>query len=659
MKHGFISVAAATPKIKVADPAYNAAQIITLIKEADEKNIKMIVLPELCVSAYTCGDLFMNQTLLASAENALLAVAEATENMNILAVVGVPLRHLGKLFNCAAVISKGMILGVVPKSSIPNYGEFYEYRYFSPAPEGNSHIKIGEIICPFGTKLIFECRQANDFCAAVEICEDTWFMQNTSRSHAAAGAAIIAGLSASIESIGKDEQRRRTVKGKSSQLICGYIYSNSGEGESSTDLVFSAHNIIGERGTVIAEAAPFSGSGVITSTEIDVERVMSERKRITTYPAQNKEGYQTIYFDTDMTETKLTRKISARPFIPSDKDGITERCLRILEIQSRALVQRICRSFDEGAVIAVSGGLDSCLALLVTVRAMDILNRSRKNITAISMPCFGTTQRTKNNAEILCRELGVTFKTIDITEAVKVHFRDIGHDEGNFNSVFENAQARERTQVVMDTANAAKSLAIGTGDLSELAVGWTTYNGDHMSMYGVNASVPKTLVKHIVNYSADEYEAKGEANLAAVLRDILATPVSPELLPSADGEISQKTEDIVGPYDLHDFFLYHTVRFGSSPEKIYRMARHAFKDEPEYPPDIILKWLKIFTKRFFSQQFKRSCMPDGPKIGSVDLSPRGGWRMPSDASSDVWMTEIENIFASNTKNSILTIDNIN
>lgn len=646
MKHGFISAAAATPKIKVADPEYNSGEIIRLIKEACNKNIKLIVFPELCVSAYTCSDLFLSRKLLSSSENELLNIAESTKSLDILVIVGVPLRNMGKIFNCAAVISKGEILGIVPKSNIPTYAEFYEYRHFTPAPDKNTVIEIGGTPYPFGAKLLFRCRQMRDFCVAAEICEDMWVPSHPSISHATAGATIIANLSASDELIGKDEYRRLLVKSKSSQLICGYIYADAGEGESSTDLVFSAHNLIGENGTLLAESIPFETfgqNGAIISTEIDIERIMSEREKITTYPKQDNDGYETVYFDTELTETKLTRKIEPRPFVPSDKSERTARCMRILDIQSRGLVQRIERSFDDGMVIAVSGGLDSCLALLVSVRAIDILKRDRKNITAISMPCFGTTERTKTNAEILCTGLGVTFKTIDISEAVNIHFRDIGHDPQNFNVVFENSQARERTQIVMDTANATKSLGIGTGDLSELALGWTTYNGDHMSMYGVNASVPKTLVRHIVSWCADDYESKGETQLASVLRDILATPVSPELIPPKDGEISQKTENIVGPYDLHDFFLYYTVRYGFTPSKIYRLALYAFKDEPEFTPEIILQWLKVFTKRFFSQQYKRSCMPDGPKVGSVALSPRGDWRMPSDASSNVWLTELESL----------------
>ena len=642
MKDGFIRVASSSPAVRVADTQYNSDRIIELIKKAHADGAKILVMPELCLTGYTCGDLFRHQKLISGVYNAIKKIADATNGLEILVFFGAPVLNYGKLYNCAVAVSDGEILGIVPKSNIPNYNEFYELRHFTPAPENNGYIEINGESVPFGTKLLFRTDDMPDLCVAAEICEDLWVPNTPSSAHACAGANVIVNLSASDETVGKDEYRRILVQSKSAQLMCAYIYADAGKGESTTDLVFSAHNLIGENGNIVAESEPFADDSY-TASEIDIQKLCGDRRNINTFPPMNsyENGYTDIFFTLPLSETKLTRKINPRPFIPSDSTDRAKRCRHILDIQAHGLIQRIERSFSDGAVVAVSGGLDSCLALLVTVRAFDKLGRDRSKITTVSMPCFGTTKRTKSNSETLCNLLGTTFRCIDIAEAVNVHFRDIGHSEENHNVVFENSQARERTQIIMDIANGNNSLVIGTGDLSELALGWATYNGDHMSMYGVNASVPKTLVRHIVSYCADEAEENGNSELSKVLRDILATPVSPELLPAKDGEISQKTEELVGPYDLHDFFLYNLLRYGFSPSKIFRLACAAF--EGEFDKKTILKWLEIFTKRFFSQQFKRSCLPDGPKVGSIALSPRGDLRMPSDASSALWLDEIKQI----------------
>lgn len=635
MRQGFVKTGVCTPEVRVADCVFNAYNAAALIKNADSEGSAVVVFPELGLTGYTCGDLFLQQTLLDGASDALLWLCDETRETETVAVVGLPLPNRGKLYNCAAVIQKGKILGIVPKTAVPNYNEFYELRHFSPAPKDNATIKIGGCDYPFGTKLLFSCDELPELVLAVEICEDLWQPAPPSVSHAIAGATIIANLSASDEVVGKSNYRRVLVTGQSSRLICGYLYCDAGEGESTTDMVYSGHNLIAENGVILDESTLFKNK--LTLSEIDVYRLMFERRRITTYPACEDDGYMKIGFSLPLRETTLTRKIDSRPFIPEDNSDRAARCEEILAIQANGLKKRLAHSGAKTAVVGISGGLDSCLALLVSVSASDLLGRSRQSVVAVTMPCFGTTSRTKHNAMKLSELLGVTLREIDITEAVKLHFKDIGHDISNKNVVFENSQARERTQVLMDIANQTNGLVVGTGDLSELALGWATYNGDHMSMYGVNASVPKTLIRHIVRYAADT----GDAGLKAVLYDILDTPVSPELLPAEDGKIAQKTEDLVGPYDLHDFFIYNMVRWGFTPAKMFRLAVYAFTGE--YDGTTILKWLKVFYRRFFSQQFKRSCLPDGPKVGSVTLSPRGDWRMPSDACASLWLDEIEEL----------------
>ena len=637
MKHGFIKTAAATCEIRVADCAFNVTSIKEAMQRAYDSGAKLLVLPELCITGYTCGDLFLQQPLLKAAEHALFQLAEASEAMEMLCVVGLPLVYRTKLYNCAAVLYNGEILGVVPKTNIPNYSEFYEQRHFSPAPKENGEIVLQGKRIPFGTKLVFACESVPEFVLGVEICEDLWVPQPPSAIHALAGATVIANLSASDEVIGKADYRRMLVSSQSARLICGYVYADAGFGESTSDLVFSGHDLIGENGTILQESGLFE-TGVYFS-EIDVQKLAAERRRTTTFLADVAEGYQIIPFNLDLQETKLTRLVARRPFVPDNAETRAQRCEEILAIQVEGLKKRISHTGCKTIVVGISGGLDSCLALLVMERAMNQLARPMEDIVAVTMPCFGTTKRTRSNAELLCEALGVTLRTIDIADAVNQHFKDIGQQEDCYDVVFENAQARERTQILMDVANQCGGLVIGTGDLSELALGWATYNGDHMSMYGVNASVPKTLVRHIVRYVADSAES---GMLKTALYDILDTPVSPELLPAQqDGTISQKTEDIVGPYDLHDFFLYYMVRFGFSPEKIFRLCTYAYAGE--YEKKTILHWMKTFYRRFFSQQFKRSCLPDGPKVGTVTLSPRGDWRMPSDASARIWLDEVEKL----------------
>lgn len=635
MKDGFIKVAACTPDIRVADCAYNADSIIKCARELAGQGVGVAVFPELCVTAYTCGDLFTQSTLLSSAVDALELIARETSGLPVLFAVGLPLKHEGKLYNCAAVLCSGRILGVVPKTHLPNYGEFYERRHFAPAPAQNCAISVCGCNVPFGADQLFCCSQMENLCVGVEICEDLWALQTPGTRHAMAGATLLLNLSASDETVGKADYRRTLVLGQSARLVCGYAYADAGAGESSTDMVFAAHNLIAENGVMLSESEPFE-NGLCVS-EIDVNRLAMERMRMTTYPAQKSDGYARVMFALDGRETVLTRQFSPTPFIPAQPQARESCCADILRIQSNGLKKRLEHSRAKTAVVGVSGGLDSALALLVAVRAVDLLGRERSDVIAVTMPCFGTTARTKNNARLLCEQLGASFREVNIAAAVERHFEDIGHDAAKLDVTYENSQARERTQVLMDIANATGGLVVGTGDLSELALGWATYNGDHMSMYGVNASVPKTLVRHLVAYEAAH---TSDEKLSAALRDILDTPVSPELLPPADGgEILQKTEDLVGPYELHDFFLYYAVRWAFSPLKVLRLARIAFAGN--YSGEVILKWLKSFYRRFFAQQFKRSCLPDGPKVGSVALSPRGDWRMPSDAVCDAWLRELD------------------
>ncbi len=637
MRDGFVKVAAASPEIRVADCEFNAASVCGAIEEAAELGVKLLALPELCVTGYSCGDLFFQKALLTGASGALKKICAATEKHSLLAVVGAPVVRGTKLYNCAVFIYKGEILGVVPKSHLPNYNEFYEKRQFTPAPAENGTVEIEgfDRPVPFGVKLLFACRELPGLKIAAEICEDLWSVLPPSVSHAAAGASIIINISASNEIIGKAAYRRDLVAGQSGRLVCGYVYADAGEDESTTDLVFAAHNLIAENGVVLAESPRFTRG--ITVSEIDVERLLSERKKMTTFPAADETGYTVIPFSMPLSETALTRPFSPTPFITKSAGEREKNCEDILKIQSFGLKKRLVHSGAKTAVVGISGGLDSALALLVSVRAMDMQGRPRTDIVAVTMPCFGTTKRTRTNAETLCKNLGVTFKKIDITKAVRRHFADIGHDEAVRDVTYENAQARERTQVLMDIANQTNGIVVGTGDLSELTLGWATYNGDHMSMYGVNCSIPKTLVRYLIDYEAKRIDGK----IGETLADILATPVSPELLPPKEGEICQKTEDLVGPYELHDFFLYYAIRWAFPPKKVYRLARYAFNGI--YDDETILKWLKTFYRRFFAQQFKRSCLPDGPKVGTVSLSPRGDWRMPSDASGALWLRELEEL----------------
>ena len=636
MRQGFIRVAAATPKVVVADPSENAERIVALAKETAGWGAKIIVFPELCITAYSCGDLFLQETLLAEAKRALLSVAAQTRELDALIFVGLPYEHLGKLYNVAAALNKGKILGLVPKTFIPNYGEFYEARHFAKGMQQVEQTCFGpDMELPIGTNQIFCCSSMPELRVAAEICEDLWTPQPPSIAHALAGANVIVNLSASDETTGKDRYREALVAGQSARLLCGYIYASAGDGESTQDVVYSGHNIIAENGTVLKEAKRFVNETVCT--EFDIFRLNTERRKMTTFE-RKQENYVNQMFDLKMEETKITRFIDPAPFVPDSKVDRDRRCEEILSIQSMGLKKRLEHTHAKNAVVGISGGLDSTLALLVTVRAFDLLGMDHGQITAVTMPGFGTTDRTYENAVKLIRCLGAEFREINIGDAVRVHFRDIGQDEQVHDVTYENGQARERTQILMDIANKNGGMVIGTGDMSELALGWATYNGDHMSMYGVNASVPKTLVRHLVHYYADTC---GQEELRAVLLDVLDTPVSPELLPPEDGKIAQKTEDIVGPYELHDFYLYYILRFGYAPSKIYRLAKIAF--DGVYDKETILKWLKTFYRRFFAQQFKRSCLPDGPKVGTVAVSPRGDLRMPSDAVASVWQRELETL----------------
>ena len=639
MNYGFVKVAAITPDIKVADCEFNANEIINKINETSKEKAAVMVFPELCITGYTCSDLFLQKPLLDSAAKQLEKIAESTGSIDALVFVGLPYMNKGKLYNVGAALYKGEVLGFVPKKNIPNYAEFYETRHFA---KGNEEVEFVDFMgkkVPFGTNILFNCTTMENFVVAAEICEDLWVPAPPSIRHSMAGATIICNLSASDENTGKDVYRRQLVNGQSARLFCGYIYCSAGEGESTTDLVFSGHNIIAESGTTLAETKRFKNSTAIS--EIDIEKLVSERRKMSTYIMLDKEEmdkYHIVDFALENSEIVLTRKINNAPFVPSNELERTKRCEEILSIQSMGLKKRLICAHAKTAVIGISGGLDSTLALLVTKRAFDLAGMDAENIIAVTMPGFGTTDRTYDNAVNMIKKIGATLKEISISEAVIKHFEDIGHNKEVHDVTYENSQARQRTLLLMDLANEYNGIVVGTGDMSELALGWATYNGDHMSMYGVNASVPKTLVRHLVGYYADTLEDK---ELRAVLYDVLDTPVSPELLPPKDGDISQKTEDLVGPYELHDFFMYNILRFGYMPEKILYLAENAF--EGQYEREVILKWLKVFYRRFFAQQFKRSCLPDGPKVGSVAVSPRGDLRMPSDASATVWLDRLENI----------------
>ena len=609
------------------------------MKQAWGEHAKIIVFPELCLTGYTCGDLFLQNSLLQEARHQLSVILQATRELDIIAFVGLPWQEGGKLYNVAAAVHRGKLLGLVPKTNIPNYSEFYEARHFVSGSRKPVWVSWEGGKVPFGSGLLFVCTTMPGLTLAAEICEDVWVPCPPSIDHACAGATVIANCSASDETVGKDVYRNSLITGQSARLICGYIYANAGEGESTQDLVFGGHNIIAENGTSLAVSKRFT-SGVIYG-DMDLERLAAERRRLTTFPAASegcREDYVSVEFALEAEELRLNRFIDPSPFVPRDTGERDKRCEDILSIQAMGLKKRLEHTGSTRAVLGISGGLDSTLALLVTARTFDMLGISRDHICAVTMPCFGTTDRTYRNACTLTGKLGAELREVNIKDSVLAHFRDIGQDPSNHDVTYENGQARERTQVLMDIANQINGMVVGTGDMSELALGWATYNGDHMSMYGVNASVPKTLVRHLVRYYADTC---GEKELQAVLYDVLDTPVSPELLPPENGVIAQKTEDLVGPYELHDFFMYYILRFGYSPSRIFRMALHGFGKE--YERETILKWLKVFYRRFFSQQFKRSCLPDGPRVGSVSVSPRGDLRMPSDASSRLWLKEAEEL----------------
>lgn len=634
MKNGFVKVAAATPDIRVADVEFNTQNIINAMEEAQKNGAKILVFPELCVTGYTCSDLFDHSVLLKASRKALLEIAENTNDKDMLVFVGAPLEVNGKLYNVAAAMNQGEIIGFTTKTFLPNYGEFYEMRQFNPGPQTVREITFEGKKIPFGPQILFQAEGMEELVVAAEICEDVWSPIPPSIQAALEGATVIVNCSASDETIGKDTYRRALISGQSARLISGYIYANAGEGESTTDLVFGGHNIIAENGTVLKESSRYVNE--IIYSELDLQRITGERRKNTTFQPLDEETLVRVPFTVEETKTFLTRTFPKKPFVPSDEQTRAQRCEEILTIQAMGLKKRLAHTNARTAVVGISGGLDSTLALLVTARAFDMLGRDKKDIIAVTMPCFGTTDRTYQNACEMSKKVGATLIEVPIADAVNVHFRDIGHDPEDHSVTYENCQARERTQVLMDIANKTWGMVIGTGDLSELALGWATYNGDHMSMYGVNASVPKTLVRHLVKYAADDTK---DGALKNVLYDVLDTPVSPELLPPKDGDIAQKTEDLVGPYELHDFFLYFMLRFGYEPSKIFRIACMTF--DGEYDKETIFKWLETFCRRFFSQQFKRSCLPDGPKVGTVALSPRGDWRMPSDACVAVWMKDLE------------------
>lgn len=641
MKYGYVKVAAATCDIKVGDVTFNADKIIENIDKALEKKVEAVVFPELSLTGYTCSDLFWQTEMLNKVYEEIIRIAKHTSGKNIVAIVGIPFEALGKLYNCAAIITNGKVIGLVPKKNLPNYSEFYEARHFTPGfkdalkvtfPGQNEEVLMG-------MNIIFKDKNMSSFTFAVEICEDLWVPKAPSVNHALAGANIIFNLSASDEITGKSSYRRELVSSQAARLVCGYVYADAGEGESTTDLVFAGHNIIAENGRILKESERFKNEMIIA--DIDMDRIVNERRKMTTYsPNPEKYIYSKVEFEIQENECVLEDKIFQNPFVPDNMDKRNERCNEILTIQSMGLKKRIAHTNAKSVVVGISGGLDSTLALLVAVRAMDALKRDRKDILAVTMPGFGTTDRTYDNAVTLIKNLGATFLEISIKDAATKHYEDIGHDINVHDVTYENVQARQRTLYLMNLANEHGGFVIGTGDLSELALGWATYNGDHMSMYGVNASIPKTLVRHLVKYYADTC---GNEELEKTLLDVLDTPVSPELLPPKEnGNISQKTEDLVGPYELHDFFMYYMLRLGYGPEKIFFLANNAFSEK--YDKATIYKWLRNFYYRFFAQQFKRSCLPDGPKVGTVAVSPRGDLRMPSDACARLWIERLEKIW---------------
>lgn len=638
--YGFVRAAAAVPRLKVADCGFNAAEIIEMIKEAESGGAQIVVFPELSLTAYSCGDLFQQELLLAGALDGMRKVLESTAQLDIAAIVGLPLRLDNQLFNCAAVIQNGEILGIVPKTFIPGYKEFYEERWFTSGK--NAVTALAELFgqqIPFGTDLLFEANGRYPVCFSVEICEDLWVPVPPSSYQAVSGATIIFNLSASNEIIGKYEYRRELVRQQSGKCVAGYIYTSSGIDESTTDIVYGGHALIAENGSLLCESQRFLRKGHIIFSEIDVQRLLNDRSKNTSFmEGDSDRRCRRISFKLAGTgDGTLIRRTDPYPFVPSDNAARDKRCEEIFAIQTAGLAKRLEHTGIKSAAVGISGGLDSTLALIVTARTFDMLEIPRENIIAATMPGFGTTDVTYENALQLIKAMKTGFREIDIKEACLKHFEDIGHDSSIHDVTYENVQARERTQILMDIANKYKGLVIGTGDLSELALGWSTYNGDHMSMYSVNCGIPKTLVKYLVRWAADNVTEKASAE---VLRRILDTPITPELLPpDENGKIQQKTEDIIGPYELHDFFLYHTVRYGAPPAKVLFLAEQAFRGR--HGAVYIKAWLKVFYKRFFSQQFKRSCLPDGPKVGTISLSPRGDWRMPSDASAELWLGELE------------------
>lgn len=639
MKDGYIRVETATPDIRVADCPFNAQQLCGLIDKAYDEQVSVLVFPEMCITGYTCNDLFLQDILLSEAEAALARVAEHTRGKKMTVAVGLPFEYCGKLYNTAAVINDGVILGLVPKKNIPNYNEFYERRQFSEGFDEVHRVKAAGQDTFIGAAMLFKCLNFTKLVIGVEICEDLWIPDPPGAALAMNGATLVINPSASNETVGKEEYRRSLVVGQSARLVCAYAYASAGDGESTQDLVFGGHDIIAENGTLLAQTELFSNSSV--TADIDFDRINSERRKMSTFFSRTDESrYKVIPFELEEREySELRRYIDPHPFVPEDARTRSERCETILSVQAMGLKKRLAHIGCRDVVIGVSGGLDSTLALLVAVSAFKRLGINNSGIHAVTMPCFGTTDRTYNNAVELVRCLGCTLHEIDIRESVARHFIDIGHDINVHDVTYENGQARERTQILMDIANQNNGIVIGTGDMSELALGWATYNGDHMSMYGVNSSVPKTLVRHLVRYYADTCQ---DSQLREVLSDVLDTPVSPELLPPDEsGGIGQKTEDIVGPYELHDFFMYYVLRFGTRPAKLYRLACRAFNGV--YDNDTLLKWLKVFYRRFFGQQFKRSCLPDGPKVGTVAVSPRGDLRMPSDACMRIWISELDRL----------------
>lgn len=636
MIDGYLKVAAITPKVRVADVEFNCNEICRCIDDAVVKKVKLIVFPELGITGYTCQDLFFQDRLLEAAKEALIKIAKRSQGVDALVFVGLPLAVDGKLYNVAAALCNGEILGIVPKTCLPNYNEFYEARHFYSGRELDTVIQIGGKDVRICRDILFVCNQMPSLRVASELCEDLWVPNPPSYDHCMAGATVIANLSASNEIIGKSRYRRNLVSAQSARLVCAYLYTSAGPGESTQDVVYSGHNIIAENGNVLSESERFSENMIIS--EIDLEYLEAERRRMTTFEAGICAKYTRVGFSLNKEQAELTRYIDPKPFVPALAQERDMRCNEILTIQAMGLRKRLEHICCKTAVIGISGGLDSTLALLVVAKAFDYLKLERKGILAVTMPGFGTTDRTYENAIRLIKGIGASFREVNISKAVKQHFADICHDENVHDVTYENSQARERTQILMDIANKENGIVIGTGDLSELVLGWATYNGDHMSMYAVNSSVPKTLVRYLVQYYADTTDDK---RLRDTLCDILNTPVSPELLPPDGDEITQKTEDLVGPYELHDFFLYHMLRLSQSPVKIYRLAKLAFAGE--YTDDVILKWEKTFYRRFFSQQFKRSCLPDGPKVGSVAVSPRGDLRMPSDACVNIWLEELDRL----------------